>query len=493
MAFAMRSPSGRVYCFDDADDVASIKCTSVSEALGQWIVYSRNTPGSLVAGLRNGVALDRVSDSLVFTSALDEAGEEFIAILESHRLRVVRISLDTPKLSLATYYELLERFVELFSIPPVGAMSVAGSEAIAGRVCDDTERAFSLVRLAFTFVLACHEVRKDIGRHARGSVGQAGVDALATLAEWRTNSSWYCQSHSGEIGSIACGERHFVLPLRSVPRVSVGGNLFLGGLIHHITTTASGLPRNSGGMMTSSLLQIARRILSHADVIAHVDGKQARTIVHDFRRLPKRSETVARLLLEIDRISRSSWNSRFSSGGMFPFILPETERVFQQVAVSSILLALGMAPEQCETAISTARSSSGVEIGEKYRAWYDTPSHALVGWRTSTQSPSNYRPDLVVQRLSDGAWLLIDAKLRQGQGGESLFSQSAIKEMQAYMQEYGLPRSVLLVPSLTPHEWTYADVKGGGCHIRAIGVPASKKLFEESYEARNKLEEMWNS
>ena len=373
-------------------------------------------------------------------------------------------------------------------------MSVGGTDSAleVARRCEDSERAFRLVRLAFSFVLACCDMRKDVGRHARGQAGTSGVDSLATLAEWRTNNSWYLRAKAGDEGAIPCGLREFLIPLRSVPRISTGGNLFLGGMVQFIADVAASFPRTPGGMMSGSLLQMARRMLLHADSVAHVDAKQARAIIYDWNRLPVRSMKAARVLLEIESVSRLPWNITFASGGNIPFMLPETERVFQQVAVSAVLIALGLPAADCDQGLATARSRRGLQIGDQYQAWYDTPSHALVGWRAETQAPSHYRPDLIVQRKRDGAWLLIDAKLRQGQGGESLFSQSAIKEMQAYMQEYRLVRSVLLVPSVILNEWTYGDVEGDGCHIRAIGVPASKKLFGDSDEARIKLEEMWN-
>jgi hypothetical protein len=425
---------------------------------------------------------------------LDEAGEELIAILEVHRLCVVRIQLDTPKLSLPTYYNLLDRFVELFSILPVGPMSVGGEETqqVNARLCEDSERVFRVVRLAFTFVLACYEVRKDVGRHPRGDAGRSGVNALATLEAWRKNSSWYVRVNAQSEGSVSCGVGQFVVPLRAIPRVSVGGNLFLGSMVRVIAEVMSSQPRNPGGMMAASLLQMARRTLQLSDSIAHVEPKQARAIVNDWRRLPTRSADAAQMLLEINRVSSQSWNVTFSSNGSLPYVLPETERVFQQVAVTATLIALGLHPDCCRESLIAARSDRGLEISNFYRAWYDTPGNALIGWRASTQAPSNYRPDLVVRRLSDGAWLLIDAKLRQGHGFDKLFSQSAIKEIQAYMQEYQLSRSVLLVPSPNPNEWSYGDVEGDGFHIRAIGIPASKTLFDSSVEARSKLEEMWN-
>ncbi len=494
MTFSLRSPAGSVFDVPDGRYSSTITCHSVSEAKGQWIVFPSSRAGRIILALRNGQTLDRVGDTVVFNSTLDEAGEEFLAVLEASRLCIVRLQLDTQKFSLASYYELLKRYEELFGVLPVGTMGVAAeiSNATFARAATDAERSFRLVTSAFRFAKACLGLRAEIPRHPRGDAGHAGVDALATLTAWRTNTAWYEASAPNERGAIRCGRGSWVTPLRTVPRQSIGGNLFLSGLVVLLNEVMTTFPQNPGGMMAAGLLQIAKRTIAAADGLAPVIAKEARLLLSQTV-WPHVSSDCVDLLFQIEAVSREPWSMKPASEGTVPFNLPETERVFQHVAVAGILLGFAIAPDLCRASMAAARTQEGLLIGSEYCAWYDTPSHALQGWRSNTSLPSGYRPDLVMQRLSDGAWLLVDAKLRQGTTDIGLLSQSGIKELQAYMHEYHLTQGVLLVPSVVPSSWQSQDVVGNGCRIRAIGVPSTRTLIEESAVGRKLLEDMWNT
>lgn len=490
MGFTIRGPSGRLYEVPDQVAITTIRCENPSDAAGQWMIHS----GSVLFAIRNGRGLDRLGDTLVFTSTLDEAGEEFIAVLERHRLCVVRLQLSTTKLSLPNYYEYLRRYRQLFGAVPPGPMTVAGTQSTdaASRLCIDSEYAFHIVGLAHDVLRACQEAKRDVSRHPRGRMGATGIDALATLRAWRESPSWYVKATCGQKRAISCGRGNYVVPLRAMPRISVGGNLFTASMASRIGQVIDKLPRTSGGLLASTLLHSAKSCMESADQTAMVNPAAVRTLLARPDLLPQRSALAVACLRKLEDASDAMWRIIASESAASPHMLPDTEIVFQRVAIAIILVALGVSASACDSALKEASMPSGLEIAGGFRAWYDTSSHGLNGWRQSSVLPSNYRPDLVVQRPVNNGWMLVDAKLRRGSSERPLLSQSAIKDMQAYMQEYGLRKALILAPSHDGKLWLKADLKGEGYHIRAIGVPAIEASYWDRQPVSEFLEDMWN-
>lgn len=492
MTTIFRSPSGKTHTIQSNAEFYSIDCAKPGDSAGQWIIYSPSTTNRLVCGIRNGRPLERMGDTLVFSSSLDEAGEEFVAVLNSRNLLLVRLALTTQKLSLEDYYELLKRHHELLGVPRFGAGSVSGEESASGRTPVAEERAFRLVRAAFEVLRNCRSVRPDLPKHPRGFVGRAGIDAFGTLAAWKRHRSWYRAVESPTDGKcVRCGTDTYVEPLRTIARPSVGGNLFLGAMITSISDTIHSLPKTVGGQMAAGLLEAVKRALASMDVVAPTDLSGAQELLVKTSKLPQRSKQLVSLLHNVRMVASGEWEIGIGQGGRLPFGLPETELVFQRVAVAAVMHALGTPVEEVEAAYGRAGGKQGLDIQGLYTLWADTPLHALEGWREHSTLPSGYRPDLMIQRRSDSCWLLIDAKLRKGESDGGLLSRSGIKDLQAYMHEYGLQYGVLLVPGSDQYNFCHEDVDGGGCRIRAISIP-SRTLLSEASQIEPMLEGMWN-
>jgi hypothetical protein len=490
MTIFFRGPSGKSYAIDSADSDFSIDCSKPADAAGQWFVYSTSRETRLVFGIQNGRPLERLGDSLAFQSSLDEAGEEFVAVLHSRNLLLVRLSLTTKKLSLEGYYQLLNEHLRLLGVPPRGASCIAGTDSITLRSPTGDERAYRLVRSAFELLRTCRTIRPDLTKHPRGQVGQSGIDSLRTLDSWKRHRSWYRVAEVEAISSIRCGPALYVEPLRTRPRPSTGGNKFLGAIDRSIASLLTSLPQNPAGQITAGLLHASKRSLAALDVAAPVSEVDSQIIL-DTRRLPTRSARLVEILRATAVIAKENWETGFAPEGELPFSLPETELVFQRTAVAAMLYALGVPLCSVASAYREASTINGANIEGNYLAWVDTPLHGLKGWREDSNLPSGYRPDLVVQRRHDSRWLLVDAKLRQGDSGLGLMSQSGIKDLQAYMHEYRLEYGVLLVPGGNRYSLDFEDVEGRGCHIRSIAIPSSG-LVDNVEDVIPLLEGMWN-
>ncbi|HEY8610794.1 MAG TPA: hypothetical protein VIL69_05810 [Roseomonas sp.] len=68
------------------------------------------------------------------------------------------------------------------------------------------------------------------------------------------------------------------------------------------------------------------------------------------------------------------------------------------------------------------------------------------GWRDASPMRSDYRPDFVVER--EGAAVVLDAKFRMGATLDQACSADSVKEVQSYMEEFGLPAAGILVPCI---------------------------------------------
>ncbi len=79
----------------------------------------------------------------------------------------------------------------------------------------------------------------------------------------------------------------------------------------------------------------------------------------------------------------------------------------------------------------------------------------LPGWRDNTIQPSDFRPDVVV--IYEGTVpILVDAKFRCGSSDKECVPGDAVKEIQAYMDEFGRRSAILVVP-LIPYNLIRGD------------------------------------
>lgn len=89
-----------------------------------------------------------------------------------------------------------------------------------------------------------------------------------------------------------------------------------------------------------------------------------------------------------------------------------------------------------------------VVIDPNTESGLSTLKKSLSGWRSGSIQPSDYRPDVFILTPS-GKPILIDAKFRISSNELYPASSSAIKELQAYLDEFGLAGAIIIAP--LPH------------------------------------------
>jgi hypothetical protein len=71
----------------------------------------------------------------------------------------------------------------------------------------------------------------------------------------------------------------------------------------------------------------------------------------------------------------------------------------------------------------------------------------LWGWRDSSAMPARYKPDYIVKPRGSPA-IIVDAKYRMGVSVDEYCEPGALKEVQAYLNEFSLRGGIILVPAI---------------------------------------------
>jgi hypothetical protein len=460
----LRAPNNKIHRLPAGREFFLVQASRADDVSGQWLVYS-DVPKTRLAGVFRSARMQSVTGALLFNVEMTDTGEEFAVVLRESGVTVICIQLSPPKCPVATYHEYLESYCRLLRLPTPGERSVAGGESADGRVPSAEEVAFRFIRRAVAIVQDAGLVKAELSRHERGCGGESGIDALATLRAWKAKSDWYAPAEGqARLEVLSVGSKK-IRPLRAVRRESLGTNLFTGAANVVLDSLAAAIARGPVGGMAGFLLAGAARRLRTLDAPTSMTVSEAWNFIES-RRLPPRSSKLAKQLLDIRAsLIRMSPHSPLHSGGT-PFLLSPPELIFQDFVTAKCLVALGLPHSDVNRAMADAHTSLGCRFGE-YIAWADTSLHKLEGWRDGTGKPACYEPDLIVVDTRRQRSILLDAKFRRDSMG--LLPASGIKDIQAYMHEYGLPKAVVAVPAAAGDPLV-EDVSGRGFTVRGIAL-----------------------
>lgn len=456
--------------------------------MGQWLIDLSALGDSRNVGIHNAERMEQFGSSMLFNCGLSDVGEEFVTILHRGGILLLRLQLSPSKCPLGTYYKYVESYARLLGFPQARiAASVAGTSSIEGRQPNVDEAAFALVSQATSLLHLARRARKDIPQHDRDQRIKAGIDAARTLAAWKRQPDWYrADSESLDLG-VKIGKVG-IQPLRTVPPESPGGNLFLGAVTQAISALLRTIPRSPIGTIVSHLLGLALSYTKRLDILANVTSKEAWEYLGKAR-LPRDSDLLARQLHKLRRDLNAPELVFPTPAGTMPYYLAAPSLIFQAFSVSECLVSLGLPAEELPDAFEKARTREGYSF-QDFTVWSDSSSHGLDGWRDGSSSPSNYAPDLIVRNNISGGVLLIDAKFRHSDISGRIASQSSIKDIQAYMQEYELSKSVILAPRGEGDE-DFEDLSGSKYHVRCISLPP-RSGFRSEVDLSSLLHDMWH-
>jgi hypothetical protein len=104
----------------------------------------------------------------------------------------------------------------------------------------------------------------------------------------------------------------------------------------------------------------------------------------------------------------------------------------------------------------------------------------LPGWRDSSVMPSGYKPDFIVAENAKNFVVPIDAKFRVGASLEVPCSADSVKEVQAYLDEFGLNGAIILVPAI-PFSLASGDAKTYAIKIEGCVLGRTRRIWVVEY------------
>ncbi|MEO5345825.1 MAG: hypothetical protein H7834_05535 [Magnetococcus sp. YQC-9] len=480
----LRAPNNKLHRVSAGQEFVVVQASSVDQVCGQWLVYS-DSPRTRFAGAFRTSRMESVTGALLFNVEMSDTGEEFAVLLRDSGVTVLCIQLSPPKCPIYIYHQYLNSYCRLLGIPDPGLCSVAGGEIDLGRVPRPEEFAFRFINRAVTLVRHSGFVKADVSRHERGWGGESGIDALNTLRAWKANPDWYEPTSVASAGTLNL-ESHVVRPLRAIRRESQGTNMYTGAASTALFSLASTVSRGPVGGMAGVLLAGAARRLRTMDIPTQMTISEAWSYLESGTH-PPRSLALSRLALEFrDSVKRMTLHGPMP-GGTIPFLLAPPELVFQEFVIAKCLLALGLPLDRLSEAMRHSHTAEGCRFGDLI-AWVDTSEHILRGWRDGTAKPADYQPDLVIVDTKKRRTILLDAKFRRDASG--LLPASGVKDMQAYMHEFELPKAIIAVPA-TEGDTISEDVSARGFTIK--GIALSPDVHSQDFALlAEQIEMMWN-
>ena len=486
----LRSPSHALHKIKLPEDYIVLRFNSAEQVRGQWLA-SVDSPSKRLVGVSSAAKMDRLGETLIFDIKMTDTGEEFVVFRHVLGVSIVCIQLSPPKCSVEQYHQYITSYSKILFPPSLGERSVAGASAVnIGREPSYSEASFRLIKRAALLAEKVKIARQEISKHPRRSGGESSIDASETLSAWKTHQRWYKSFERSSLLSPGPGAiylaNHIVLPLKAVRKQSNAFNLFTGAAIQAISSISRAIGGGSVGGIVASLLLPASRYLQRGDVPVQMTDAYAWTYLERFTH-PDKSAELAQSLLEFRRSILRTDGHLAIIDGCTPFLLAPPEIVFQTFVTSKALLALGMPIDRLADALKMSRTSMGFTFNN-FTVWADTAQHRLSGWRDRTSKPAAYEPDLVIVDNSECKVILMDAKFRRDPDG--LLPSSGIKDMQAYMHEYGVGTAVIAVPS-SANDVSSEVVQANGFAVRGIGV--TPDISETSLsELLVELNQSWN-
>jgi len=409
-------------------------------------------------------------------------GAEFVVILHSKGLTVVCLAVSPEKCPLPQYHNYLESYINLLGFPGgenATARSVRGTTSEDGRKSNEEESGFSLLTQAVRINSLVPRLKRDLQKHERGRGGEKGVHPVETIRAWRSRPDWYEVKDEPADNTVKVVE-HDIDPIQVVQREGRGSNRFLGAAATVLEDLARRMPANPYGKTASTILSISKRHIESFDTLEDLNIHRA---WQHFERndFPPHSTSFVGALIQIRDQLYDPPKRRPELEGREPYCLPTPEHLFQWYATARLLISLDVEPANVPPLVHELQQNEEVQVGN-YSIWADNDEHDIPGWRDRTHSPSNYQPDIVVIDRGEDEILLADAKFRLHKDNTKLLTHGSIKDIQAYMQEYGLDKSLILVPSKDDRPSKEDIENGEEFRIRGIAVPPGAPSINPSTE-----------
>lgn len=125
---------------------------------------------------------------------------------------------------------------------------------------------------------------------------------------------------------------------------------------------------------------------------------------------------------------------------------PRDFELFERLVFSACASALDMQPEGIASPSGVLRQNAAELLNVNTPEGASRFAKVIEGWRHRSKAPSGYLPDICYIEAPRN-FAIIDAKFRIVPGDAGTAKPSAVKEVQAYLDEFGLLGAVIAIPS----------------------------------------------
>lgn len=165
-------------------------------------------------------------------------------------------------------------------------------------------------------------------------------------------------------------------------------------------------------------------------------------------------------------IRRIASKSAIDSGLLFLRSMPRDFDVFERSAYSACVKALAL------PGANTASADKPISVIDGNSSLLESVLDVrLKSWRRHSLQPSNFRPDVVA--VIGDATVVIDAKFRISTSKNQPVSPEAVKEVQAYLDDFGLRAAVIITPKISGSGGSPAVIAGERRRIFAVEMQDS--------------------
>lgn len=146
--------------------------------------------------------------------------------------------------------------------------------------------------------------------------------------------------------------------------------------------------------------------------------------------------------------------------------------VFQTSVFACCAKALGFSDHEITASSGVLRGPDRTVVADANRAdGLAVFRDSTNSWRQQTIQPSDYRPDTFI--LLRGVPILIDAKFRLPDSAALVANSDGLKDVQAYMDDFGLCSSIVVVPRLLSSTDGMAIIRGKKKSIFVVALQDS--------------------
>ncbi|MDN3544042.1 hypothetical protein QWZ02_06240 [Kinneretia asaccharophila] len=279
--------------------------------------------------------------------------------------------------------------------------------------------------------------------HDYGILEDVDIDIEETLEFLRSHPSILRESCNGPV--IFRGARY--TPAKVLPRAELSRRLDLSVPLHVLAQAREALSQDKVlGLASVLVRELSQSLMrfsatgqtASAEKISSWFAKTPNTLVA--RALKTNVFRIWWLCLRLTSVSdATTLTSRVLRDGFRDFDL------FEWAVLHGVAEALSLGAPRPNLHEAKIRCGDSTVINPNASGGAQLVSELLPGWRDSTSFKSNFRPDLVINYYQRAA-IPVDAKFRVADGFLDPCSAGSLKEVQAYLNEFGSCGALIVVP-----------------------------------------------